>query len=1115
MSDLHDLSERRARLSDAQRAQLAQRLRGSGAAPAAPHIERIAAREAAPASFAQQRQWLMWKMDPDSAAYHLSGGLQFDGTLDVVALRAALQALVARHESLRTVFCEAADGSLTQQVQPSGNDMLQWLDLGGRDAAASEAMLAEETHRLCAMPFDLEHGPLLRLSLLRLAPDQHRLLVVMHHIVSDGWSTQLILDELATLYRAQRQRIASPLPALRVQYLDFASWQRRLLDGGERQRQLAYWRAQLGEDQPVLQLPVDGLRQADARYAQAQVCVPLPALLGQALRQCAQAQGVTLYMLLLAGFQALLYRHTGETDLRVGVPTANRHHADTAGIVGFFANTQVLRVQLAPRTTLAELLAQTRDAALGAQAHPDLPFEQLVEALQPERSWGVSPLFQVAFNHLRHDRRALSGWPALQVTRLELMQPAAQFELTLQTFEDETGQVELQFKYAAELFEPATAERWVGHYLRLLTALADQPELPVEEVNLLALPEAAQLQDWGAVRNGSTTQSPLHRLFEHHAASRPDAPALRCEDAALDYAELNRRANRLAHRLIALGVRPEVRVGLAVARSVELVVGLLAILKAGGAYVPLDPTYPQERLDYMAQDSGIALLLTQHELAPRFADQAGLQVLAMDTLDLAAESTDNPGVTVAGANLAYVIYTSGSTGRPKGAQLTHDNVTRLLSATAPWFGFGPGDSWTLFHAYAFDFSVWEIFGALCSGGRLVVVPYWVSRSPEDFLALLVRERITVLNQTPSAFGQLAHAVEVVGGRPELALRYVIFGGEALEPETLRGWFARFGDDTPQLINMYGITETTVHVTYRRITSADLGAGRSPVGVAIPDLGVRVLDGALNPVPIGVPGELYVSGAGLARGYLDRPGLSAERFVADPFDALGGRLYRSGDLARWRAAGELEYLGRIDHQLKIRGFRIELGEIEAQLLVQPAVREAVVLARPAVAGPELVAYVSAQRDHAPDIAVLRTALAQSLPDYMVPARFVVLDALPLNANGKVDRKALPEPDAVARSHVPPQGEVEEGLAAIWTEVLGLTRVGRDDHFFELGGHSLAVLQVQTRVQQRLGVKLPLSDYFRQPRLAELAATLAANRAASVGADTAALTQMQALLDTLEG
>lgn len=1115
MSDLHDLSERRARLSDAQRAQLAQRLRGSGAAPAAPHIERIAAREAALASFAQQRQWLLWKMDPDSAAYHLSGGLQFDGTLDVVALRAALQALVARHESLRTVFREAADGSLTQQVQPPGNDMLQWLDLGGRDAAASEAMLVEETHRLCALPFDLEHGPLLRLSLLRLAPDQHRLLVVMHHIVSDGWSTQLILDELATLYRAQRQRIASPLPALRVQYLDFASWQRRLLDGGERQRQLAYWRAQLGENQPVLQLPVDGLRQADARYAQAQVCVPLPALLGQALRQCAQAQGVTLYMLLLAGFQALLYRHTGETDLRVGVPTANRHHADTAGIVGFFANTQVLRVQLAPRTTLAELLAQTRDAALGAQAHPDLPFEQLVEALQPERSWGVSPLFQVAFNHLRHDRRALAGWPALQVTRLELMQPAAQFELTLQTFEDESGQVELQFKYAAELFEPATVERWVGHYLRLLTALADQPELPVEEVNLLALPEAAQLQGWGAVRNGSTTQSPLHRLFEHHAASRPDAPALRCEDAALDYAELNRRANRLAHRLIALGVRPEVRVGLAVARSVELVVGLLAILKAGGAYVPLDPTYPQERLDYMTQDSGIALLLTQHELAPRFADQAGLQVLAMDTLDLAAESTDNPGVTVAGANLAYVIYTSGSTGRPKGAQLTHDNVTRLLSATEPWFGFGPGDSWTLFHAYAFDFSVWEIFGALCSGGRLVVVPYWVSRSPEDFLALLVRERITVLNQTPSAFGQLAHAVEVAGGRPELALRYVIFGGEALEPETLRGWFARFGDDTPQLINMYGITETTVHVTYRRITSADLGAGRSPVGVAIPDLGVRVLDGALNPVPIGVPGELYVSGAGLARGYLDRPGLSAERFVADPFDALGGRLYRSGDLARWRAAGELEYLGRIDHQLKIRGFRIELGEIEAQLLVQPAVREAVVLARPAVAGPELVAYVSAQRDHAPDIAVLRTALAQSLPDYMVPARFVVLDALPLNANGKADRKALPEPDAVARSHVPPQGEVEEGLAAIWTEVLGLTRVGRDDHFFELGGHSLAVLQVQTRVQQRLGVKLPLPDYFRQPRLAELAATLAANRAASVGADTAALTQMQALLDTLEG
>ncbi|TJZ63962.1 non-ribosomal peptide synthetase [Chitiniphilus eburneus] len=1114
MSETHDLSERRARLSDAQRALLAQRLRGGATpAPTVARIERRTARDSAPASFAQQRQWLLWKMDPDSAAYHLSGGLHFDGALDAAALARALRALIERHESLRTVFAEDEAGALTQRLLPPAADVLHRIDLDALPEARRQVAVADETRRLCATPFDLEHGPLLRLSLLRLDAGRHRLLVVMHHIVSDGWSTQLILDELAELYRAECEARPARLPELRVQYLDYAPWQRCLLDDGERQRQLAWWRAQLGEAQPVLQLPVDHPRRADGRYRQAQVSAQLPATLGQALRERAQAEGATLYMLLLTGFQALLYRHTGQTDLRIGVPTANRHHADTAGIVGFFVNTQVLRAQLAARTTLAQLLAKTRDAALGAQAHPDLPFEQLVEALQPTRIWGVSPLFQVVFNHLRHDRRALADWPALRVERLELEQPAAQFELTLQTFEDEAGQVELQFKYAAELFEPATIERWAQHYVRLLAALADQPAQAVDDVDLLASDEAAMLRTWGDARDTSTEQPPLHRLFARHAANAPDAPALACGDTRLSYGELNARANRLAHRLIALGVGPEVRVGVAVERSVELVVGLLAILKAGGAYVPLDPAYPQERLDYMAGDSGIALLLTQHDLASRFARDGAVPVLALDTLDLAAEPATDPAVAVHGGNLAYVIYTSGSTGRPKGAQLCHDNVTRLLSATAPWFAFGPDDSWTLFHSYAFDFSVWEIFGALCTGGRLVVVPYWISRAPEDFLALLARERITVLNQTPSAFAQLIHALPA-GDSSALGLRHVIFGGEALEPESLRPWFDRFGDAAPQLINMYGITETTVHVTFRRITRADLGQARSPVGVAIPDLGIRVLDGALNPVPVGVPGELYVSGAGLARGYLDRPALSAERFIADPFASDGGRLYRSGDLARWNTSGELEYLGRIDHQLKIRGFRIELGEIEAQLLAQPQVREAVVLARDGAAGLELVAYMSPQHGQSPDAAMLRGALAQVLPDYMVPARFVVLDALPLNANGKVDRKALPEPGAVERVYAPPQGDVEPVLAAIWAEVLGLARVGRDDHFFELGGHSLAVLQVQTRVQQRLGAKVPLPNYFRQPRLADLAATLAAARAGDRDADADAAARMRALLDTLE-
>ncbi|WP_284209357.1 condensation domain-containing protein, partial [Chitiniphilus shinanonensis] len=501
------------------------------AAPAVAPIERLTARDAGPASFAQQRQWLLWQLDPGSAAYHLSGGLDFAGALDVAALRHALAALVARHESLRTVFREDGDGQLIQCVRPVDGpgriDLApQWLDLAALDDAARAATGAAETRRLCATPFDLEHGPLLRLSLLRLGVERHRLLVVMHHTVSDGWSTQLILDELAELYRAAREARPAALPALRVQYLDYAPWQRRLLAQGEGARQLAYWREQLtgepsGGDPSVLQLPTDHPRRADGRYAQAQYETPLPDELAQALRRRAQAEGATPYMLLLSAWMALLYRHTGQTDVRVGVPTANRHHPDTAGIVGFFANTQVLRARFAPRLTLGQLLAQTRDAALGAQAHPDLPFEQLVEALQPERTWGVSPLFQVAFNHLRHDRRALAGWPALAVRRLELEQPAAQFELTLQSLEDEAGGIALQFKYAAELFEPATIERWAGHYLALLRALADTPEATVDRIDLLAPAERALLQAWGDAKRGEPAQPPLHRLFERHAARAP------------------------------------------------------------------------------------------------------------------------------------------------------------------------------------------------------------------------------------------------------------------------------------------------------------------------------------------------------------------------------------------------------------------------------------------------------------------------------------------------------------------------------------------------------------------------------------------------------------------
>ncbi|WP_141287286.1 amino acid adenylation domain-containing protein, partial [Ideonella azotifigens] len=873
------IAERFAALTDAQRRAAYAKMQAEGLHMAQfPVPRRQAGADGAAAcalSHAQERQWFLWQLEPHGSAYHMAETLRLQGPLDEAALRAAFQALVARHAALRTVFRPGEDGLPQQLVQPvQALDIPLWAHDGDTpDSGDMQARL----HTLVHTPFDLAQGPLLRVALIRLGAQDHLLAVVMHHIVSDGRSLQILVAEFAELYQAACAGQAAALKPLPVTYADYALWQRQWLAAGEKERQLAYWRAQLGDEHPVLQLPTDHPRRADGRYTAAQHGLDLPQALVQGLRRQAQQQGGTLFMALLAGLQALLYRHTGEADMRVGVPIANRHRSETEGVVGFFVNTQVLRSQLHDGLPLQALLAQAIEASLGAQDHQDLPFEQLVEALQPERSLGSSPLFQVLLNHQRQAATAsVQAIAGLQVQSLAPATPAALFELMLDVAEDEAGQPRLKFVYARELFEPASIARMAGHYLALLQALVEAPAQPLGQVPLLGAAEQAQLRQWRQPLLQDAPAAPLHALIEAQAQRQPAAIALTLGDAHVSYAELNQRANRIAHQLIARGVGPECKVGLAVERSIELVVGMLAILKAGGAYVPLDPDYPAERLAYMVEDSGLALLLSTSALRAKVPVPATLPVLCLDATPPADAYTDNPARAAHVDQLAYVIYTSGSTGRPKGAQLSHRHVARLLSATAPWFGFGPRDVWTLFHSYAFDFSVWEIFGALCTGGRLVVVPYWVSRSPADFMALLRSEQVTVLNQTPSAFQQLVHLPhlpEEEGAAP-LALRQVIFGGEALEPESLRPWFDRHGDEMPRLVNMYGITETTVHVTYRPITRADLGLGRSPVGRAIPDLGLQVLDAALNPLPIGVPGELHVSGAGLARGYLGRPGLSA-------------------------------------------------------------------------------------------------------------------------------------------------------------------------------------------------------------------------------------------------
>ncbi|UMM01168.1 pyoverdine non-ribosomal peptide synthetase PvdD [Pseudomonas aeruginosa] len=1036
-------------------------------------------------SYAQERQWFLWQLEPESAAYHIPSVLRLRGRLDLDALQRSFDSLVARHETLRTRFRLDGDEA-RQEIAASMALPLDIVALGPLE----EGALARQVETTIARPFDLERGPLLRVSLLRLAEDDHVLVLVQHHIVSDGWSMQVMVEELVQLYAAYSRGLEVALPALPIQYADYALWQRSWMEAGEKERQLAYWTGLLGGEQPVLELPFDRPRPVRQSHRGAQFILELDIDLSQALRRVAQQEGATAFALLLASFQALLYRYSGQADIRVGVPIANRNRVEIERLIGFFVNTQVLKADLDGRMGFDELLAQARQRALEAQAHQDLPFEQLVEALQPERSLSHNPLFQVLFNYQSEARGNGQAFrfDELQMESVQFDSRTAQFDLTLD-LTDEEQRFCAVFDYATDLFDASTVERLAGHWRNLLRGIVANPRQRLGELPLLDAPERRQtLSEWNPAQREYVVQGTLQQRFEEQARQRPQAVALILDEQRLSYGELNARANRLAHCLIARGVGADVPVGLALERSLDMLVGLLAILKAGGAYLPLDPAAPEERLAHILDDSGVRLLLTQGHLLERLPRQTGVEVLAIDGLVLDGYAESDPLTTLSADNLAYVIYTSGSTGKPKGTLLTHRNALRLFSATEAWFGFDERDVWTLFHSYAFDFSVWEIFGALLYGGRLVIVPQWVSRSPEDFYRLLCREGVTVLNQTPSAFKQLmAVACSADMATQQPALRYVIFGGEALDLQSLRPWFQRFGDRQPQLVNMYGITETTVHVTYRPVSEADLEGGLvSPIGGTIPDLSWYILDRDLNPVPRGAVGELYIGRAGLARGYLRRPGLSATRFVPNPFPGgAGERLYRTGDLARFQADGNIEYIGRIDHQVKVRGFRIELGEIEAALAGLAGVRDAVVLAHDGVGGTQLVGYVVA--DSAEDAERLRESLRESLkrhlPDYMVPAHLMLLERMPLTVNGKLDRQALPQPDASLsqQAYRAPGSELEQRIAAIWAEILGVERVGLDDNFFELGGHSLLATRVISRVRQEQQLDASLKALFERPVL----------------------------------
>ncbi|MBO9643774.1 MAG: amino acid adenylation domain-containing protein [Pseudacidovorax sp.] len=1043
-------------------------------------------------SYVQARQWLLWQLDPLSSAYHISGALRLQGALDVPALRASFEAVLARHASLRTVFRSAADGQVEAVVQEPGElcfTLVEPAQIGEdrQSQAEAEAEAEAEAARLANAPFDLSQGPLIRVGLIRLAPDVHLLVLAMHHIVSDGASLRIVMREFVAQYVARVQGRTPALDPLPIQYADYAAWQRNWMEAGEQERQLAYWTAHVGKGAQVLQLPVDHVRRSDGRYLARQHVQQLPAALVTRLQQRAHVNGATLFMVLLAGWQGLLHRLTGQTDIRVGVPIANRHRPETAGLVGYFANTQVLRVVLDGRMPLAQLLDQVREAALGAQMHQDLPFEQLVEALQPERNLGVNPLFQVLFNHQRGGFESLETLPGLALEEHALGGQAAQLEMALEIFEQPDGRVHALWRHAVELFEPASIGRMARQYLSMLEALADHPGQALGEVALHDAAECARLLAQGSNAQLHDVTMAVPQLIARRAAQCPDAVAVVFGNAQWSYGELDRRANRLAHRLIALGVRPETPVGIVAERSLDMMAGLLGILKAGGAYVPLDPEYPVDRLAYMVESSGIGLLLAQRHQGALVRQLTGgaaePAVLLLDEPDAADVPDTDPGVALHPEHLAYLIYTSGSTGRPKGVMVRHGAWSHLMASMRERPGITAEDVLIAVSSLSFDMASLELYLPLVCGARLVLAPQGLGRDGEALATLLRAQRATILQSTPSGWRLLAPVLRAQGGFPGLR---GLCGGEALHADLAEDLHAL----GIELWNMYGPTETTVWSAADRVYG---GPESLRFGSPIAGTRLHVLDPSLNLCPVGVAGELYLGGVGLARGYFARAGLSAERFVADPFDGRGGRLYRTGDLVRWRGDGGLEYLGRTDHQVKVRGFRIELGEIETQLLVQPGVREAVVVAAEGAAGARLLGYVSPRPGHVLDVDTLKAALGRTLPDYMVPGALRVLDGLPLNPNGKVDRSALPPPGAApAAESAPPRGPVEQALAAIWAEVLGVAQVGRDDHFFEIGGHSLLAAQVASRVRLALGVELPLRRVFEHPVLRYLAAQLGVER-----------------------
>ncbi|BDI19712.1 hypothetical protein ANSO36C_55140 [Nostoc cf. commune SO-36] len=1060
-----------------------------------------------PLSFAQQRLWFLAELEPNSASYNIPIAVHLQGQLNVEVLQQSFNEIINRHEALQTNF-HTIEGQAIAVISEAAPFILTIFDISNLPANQLEAEVKQQALQEAQTPFDLKKDLLLRVKLLRLGEEEHVVLLTMQHIVSDGWSTGILVQELATLYEAFcNGELLSPLPPLPIQYVDFAAWQRQWLQGEVLETQMAYWRKQLADAPKVLELPTDYPRPAIQTFRGATYSFNLSHQLSLALNKLSQQQGSTLFMTLLAAFQSLLYRYTGSEDIAIGSPIANRNRAEIEGLIGVFINTLVLRTNLAGNPTFAELLKRVREVALGAYAHQDLPFELLVEELQPQRDLSHTPLFQVMFVLQNAPMSALE-LPNLTLTILESDSGTAQFDLSLDMTETESGLIG-SLEYNTDLFQESTIRRMAGHLETLLEGIVVNSQQRLSQLPLLTASEHQLLREWNNTEVVYPVDKCIHELFEQQVERTPDAvavvyvdgqsPASRSRSVSdrrrvnqqLTYRELNTKANQLAHYLRSQGVNKNLLVGICVDRSIEMIVALLGVLKAGRAYVPLDPAYPQERIADILADTELGFLLTQEQFLDKLLVYTGKTIsLDTDWPLIATHNTANPISDVHLNNLAYIIYTSGSTGKPKGVMIEHRSVMNFVITTIDKYGINASDKVLQFASICFDTSIEEIFPCLSVGATLVLRTEEMLNSSEDFWQCCQKWQLTVVDLPTAYWHQLVAELNTGDSRIPEGLRTVIIGGEEVQLEKVQHWYSCVAhlSQPPQLFNSYGPTEATVVTTLECLTPA---ATSVSIGRPISNAQVYVLDKYLQPLPIGVPGELHIGGAGLARGYWQRPELTAEKFIEVSSPTL--KLYKTGDLVRFRTDGNLEYLGRVDNQVKIRGFRIELSEIETVLRQHPQVSQAVAIAHEDIPGQKrLVAYFLPQVSP-PTIDELRDFLKQKLPNYMIPAAFMVLESIPMTPNRKVDYRALPTPEFSQSSEdkfIAPRTLIEEKLVAIWSEVLRVEKVGIHDNFFALGGDSILSLQVISKANQA-GLHLTPKQLFQHQTIAELATVTSTN------------------------